>query len=252
MKTTLGLIEGFDELFRVNYSAYEDPSTTLFPLTMLKAAVSLSSLGYNGQRDVAIVAANILKTLSVEDYEAFTAAYEIPGIVRDLLLTDNPWPVFESVAIDITDLAPADAAAYRRRKRLEVDRFAEEAALKLVTGGTRKIMTYQAKAEEALRYLAHVEDDAEFEGDPEDYPLLNGEVGVTGNNMLEVAEVINGRRQIWTTAAAELEGATMLAKSLIANPATDIADIPGIVETSNAACNTAVQNAILAVIAMDS
>lgn len=108
----------------------------------------------------------------------------------------------ESVSLD--DLKSALKAS--------VDLQAEAERAKYITLGAGQAMTYQAKAAEAQRYI-------ESSG-LGSFPLLEAEVGVTGETLADVAFVVLSMHGQWQTIGAQIERARLSAKAAI-NAAAD-------------------------------
>lgn len=102
---------------------------------------------------------------------------------------------------------------YRSMGKAYVDGLAEGARAKYITLGAGQAMTYLQKAQEAKTYLET--------SDPVDsnFPLLSAEVGVTGNNVLSVATVVNDAFTQWQQIGGAIEAVRLSAKAAIATAA---------------------------------
>lgn len=94
----------------------------------------------------------------------------------------------------------------RQEAKKKVDNEAEKARLKLLTKGEGQMLVYENKAEEMLSFFS------QSNPNPEDFPLLNAEVGITGNDVNEVAQVVQQVRTNWKNAAAQIEANRLSAK----------------------------------------
>lgn len=113
------------------------------------------------------------------------------------------------------DLTPIKEAA-----KLEVDAAAEAYRLKWITPGSGQAMVYQEKAAQARAVLA---------GEPGTYPLIEAEIGITGDTAEEVAQIVLATAAQWTTIAAAIE-ATRLATKRAIDQATSEHQIKQLVE----------------------
>lgn len=95
-----------------------------------------------------------------------------------------------------------------------VDHVAEQQRLRFITAGAGQAMTYAQKAEEAGLCL-----DAAGP-DPEDYPLLAAEIGITANTLVGVAQVVATANAQWLQIGAAIEAARLSAKKAISEAET--------------------------------
>ena len=98
--------------------------------------------------------------------------------------------------------------------RRHVDEAAEHERLKYITAGAGQAMTYAQKAEEARRCL-----DAAGP-DPEDYPLLAAEIGITASTLVGVAQVVATANAQWLQIGAAIEAARLSTKKAISEAET--------------------------------
>lgn len=89
----------------------------------------------------------------------------------------------------------------------QIDDEAEAARLRYITGGAGQAMTYQQKAAEAVVLLADVDPQ------PEDYPLLAAEIGITAATLLGVAQVVFEAHQGWRQIGAQIEALRLNGKA---------------------------------------
>lgn len=97
----------------------------------------------------------------------------------------------------------ASAAAY-------IDAAAGRARAQFITVAPGQEMTYLEKVIQARAY------GADLDPDVEDYPLLYGEIGITGESAAEVAGVILGRYALWQQIGAVIEATRLTAKRDVA------------------------------------
>lgn len=104
--------------------------------------------------------------------------------------------------------------ALKRQLKASIDEAAEAERLKYITAGAGQAMTYQQKSDEAKRYLAASDPDAD------DYPLLSAEVGVTAADLAGVAQVVNAAFAQWQVIGAAIEKTRLATKAAIDAAAT--------------------------------
>jgi hypothetical protein len=109
----------------------------------------------------------------------------------------------------MTSLARARAIWSRN-----VDMQAEGARLAWITPGAGQAAVYLMKREEAMAFAAAADPD------PDDYPLLGAEVGITAPTLGEVAAIVTALADAWTQAAAAIEVIRLGAKRAIAEAET--------------------------------
>ena len=90
-----------------------------------------------------------------------------------------------------------------------VDRAAEQARRKYITAGAGQAMTYVQKADEAKRFLAAEDPQAD------DYPLLAAEIGITGPEIGDVAAIVSIAHQNWQQIGAAIEASRLGTKKAI-------------------------------------
>ena len=114
------------------------------------------------------------------------------------------------------DLAPLRTAAKAR-----VDAEAEQARLVVITPGSGQAMVYAQKYEEAVAFLA----DPTLT--PNEVPHIFREVGITGDDPWQVAQVVVNMRHQWQLVSSSIEGARLEAKKRI-----DEAHTPAAIEAA--------------------
>lgn len=106
------------------------------------------------------------------------------------------------------DLGPS-LATLKVTLAAKVDADAEAARLLWITPGSGQALTYEQKRAEAERMAA---DPAP---QPEAYPLLAAEVGITANTLAAVGTLVRARAAAWTAIAAQIESLRLQAKAAI-------------------------------------
>ncbi|WP_374374533.1 hypothetical protein [Dongia sp.] len=105
---------------------------------------------------------------------------------------------------------PVTIEALRHSSSALVDAEAGKARSRFITVTAGQEMTYLEKVTQARAF------GADEDPDVEDYPLLAGEVGITGDSLTEVAGVILGRYAQWQQIGAVIEQRRLAAKRDIA------------------------------------
>ncbi|AGN34401.1 hypothetical protein [Rhizobium sp. P007] len=93
--------------------------------------------------------------------------------------------------------------------KIRIDAAAEAERLKYITSGAGQALTYMQKSDEARRYLAADEPDAD------DYPLLSAEVGITAPDIHGVAVIVSAAFSQWQQIGAAIEAARLGGKASI-------------------------------------
>lgn len=107
----------------------------------------------------------------------------------------------------IEALPPIGLETIRRSLKADIDAAAEAERGRYITPGSGQAMTYQAKADEARRYIER--------GGLGEYPLLNAEVGVTGETLQQVAQIVANLHAQWQIAGGLIERVRLSAKASI-------------------------------------
>lgn len=87
-----------------------------------------------------------------------------------------------------------------------VDANAEQIRLQFVTPGAGQMLAYQEKVREAEAYLLD---------ELASVPHLEAEVGITGESVYHVAQIVLGLRDYWKTVSAAIERTRLQAKASI-------------------------------------
>lgn len=103
--------------------------------------------------------------------------------------------------------------ALKNSLKAAVDEAAEAERLKYITPGAGQAMTYQRKVEEGRRVIATVA--ASDEIDAADYPLLSASVGIDGNTLADVAQLVIQMDAAWAQVGAAIEAVRLGAKKAI-------------------------------------
>lgn len=93
--------------------------------------------------------------------------------------------------------------------KAQIDAQAEQERLKYITPGAGQAMTYSRKVEQARAVLAA------SNPVPEDYPMLATSIGIDGEDLISVANVIIGMNAAWETIGSAIELARLSAKRAI-------------------------------------
>lgn len=151
---------------------------------------------------------------------AQTTFQDLEEVLTDQTFVPTRWPVddtgqqtlealSEVLALHGLRLGPIDVDGLKAQLRTAIDDAAEEQRLRYITGGAGQAMTYAQKAEEARLCL-----DAAGP-DPEDYPLLAAEIGITASTLVGVAQVVATANAQWLQIGAAIEAARLSAKKAI-------------------------------------
>jgi hypothetical protein len=120
-------------------------------------------------------------------------------------------------ALDAAD-APAPLDQVRAAALAQIDQLAGLARARFITVAAGQDMTYLEKVRQAQAVVDAI---------PGTYPLIAGEVGLTGETEAAVAQVILGRYAAWQQIGAVIEHTRLTAKRDVAQ-AADAAAIAGI------------------------
>lgn len=124
------------------------------------------------------------------------------AIIADMtgrpLCTDRPAP----------PLAETQARALTR-----IDHSAEQVRGRYLTPGSGQALVYQRKAAEAEALLQTISDGLEIE--PDRYPHLAAEVGITAASLAEVGGVVQVQAEAWAQLSARIESVRLAAKAAV-------------------------------------
>lgn len=107
----------------------------------------------------------------------------------------------------VEPVPPVDLAALKRELRAGIDAAAEVERSRYITPGAGQALTYQGKAAEAERYIQT--------SGAGDYPLLAAEVGVTGETLQQVAQIVANLHAQWQMIGGAIERARLTAKAAV-------------------------------------
>ena len=101
----------------------------------------------------------------------------------------------------------------RKAAKAAIDAQAEELRLRLLTAGAGMALVYESKRTEAVKASGVVAGG----GTPAeaDFPLLAAEIGITGDDVADVATAVLETAARWTLAAAAIEAARLAAKRAV-------------------------------------
>lgn len=91
----------------------------------------------------------------------------------------------------------------------KVDADAEAARLLWITAGSGQALTYEQKRAEAERMAT------DPTPQPDAYPLLAAEVGITADTLAAVGALVRARAAAWTAIAAQIESLRLQAKAAV-------------------------------------
>lgn len=135
-----------------------------------------------------------------------------PGIATAFIecteVVQEGW-AYDGASFAAPEFEPVDLSVIKAGLRAAVDGAAEQERLKYITPGTGQAMTYQQKADEALRFFAEQNSVAG------NYPLLSAEVGITASDLAGVAQVVKTAYERWQAIGALIEAARLGAKKAI-------------------------------------
>lgn len=105
----------------------------------------------------------------------------------------------------------------KRRAEAQVDALADAARQAWASPAPTQYPIYDRKYAEAKDYLAGLPEVDE----PEDYPFVMAEVGITADTPLEVATIIKTMGDAWYAISVEIETIRLSAKKAIRNAASE-------------------------------
>lgn len=105
-------------------------------------------------------------------------------------------------------VTPRDLATVKAETKARIDREAEEARLRYITGGAGQALEYQEAAEEAARYAAT--------GGAGAYPMLQSSVEAgEAPDLATAATLIGARENAWATIGANIRKLRLTAKRAV-------------------------------------
>lgn len=121
----------------------------------------------------------------------------------------------------------APLQALKDQAIIRIDSEAEKARLLWITPGAGQAAAYLLKKEEANAFLALSPQD-QAAAQPQDWPMLASEIGITSETLLGVAQVVRGMYQLWVGVASAIENTRLGAKAAV-TAATSVAQIDAVV-----------------------
>jgi len=118
-----------------------------------------------------------------------------------------------------------DYEKLRSDAKRHIDMMADHARSKFTTPGITQAAVYNAKLDQARRFL-------DMGGEPETYPLLNNEVGITGPSISIVADMIIAKYNSWCRAVGHIEKVRLTRKQMVSAAADDIHVIKALAENT--------------------
>jgi len=122
--------------------------------------------------------------------------------------------VTDNEVVERADLEEIPLVEVKDRLFRQIDGEAEQCRLKYITAGAGQAMTYQRKFEQAERFIS---DSAPV---PQNYPLLAASVGIEGDDLYQVAQLVLNMSAMWEAVAGQIETARLGAKALVATSET--------------------------------
>lgn len=119
-------------------------------------------------------------------------------VVDDSQVTRN-WVVEDLVSL----------ADFKTQLKKQIDDAAEVIRSRYITGGYGQAMTYMQKKEEAIGFFNDEAPEAS------NYPMLTSLIGVDGDSLVEVAQLVRNRYEQWIQLGAAIETIRLSAKRAI-------------------------------------
>lgn len=107
-------------------------------------------------------------------------------------------------------LPPVDLDNLKSALKAQIDEQAETERLRYITPGAGQALTYEQKRQEAKRYL---ETDDPQDGD---FPMLQASLGIEGESLRAVAELITANNAQWLLIGAAIERVRLASKMAVA------------------------------------
>lgn len=151
------------------------------------------------------------KILWTAEYgDGVTAASGAHIIVDDPITDIDRWIVRNRELIAVTEITEGA----RMEAIAAVNRLRGETRARFITVLPGQDMVYLDKERAALACLA------DPDPDPDDYPGLIAEVGVTGGSLYEVAQIVANLAAYWRGVSAQIENVAMTAIGAISEAST--------------------------------
>lgn len=112
----------------------------------------------------------------------------------------------------------------KQRAVSQIERMAEAARLTFITNGSGQALVYQAKKEEAVRFLqTYASSTAAETAVTENWPMLGAELNITAPTLWVIAQTVNYLANSWIGAAAMIETQRLTAKNAVVTALTETA-----------------------------
>lgn len=160
---------------------------------------------------------------AIVDITNFANKEDVPNAHKD----------YTVVGTDLVFSPIAPTVEQRTHAKREVDRIAEDARLRYITGGAGQATTYVYKAMECQKYK-----DAGYPamGSPSEYPWIQAEMAATGGTAVQVADGILALAAAWETVGTSIETIRRTGKIAI-DAATSVTDLETARDTAVATLN---------------
>jgi len=142
--------------------------------------------------------------------EAFTKDYGAYRISNKELSFEDGTPPDEEITVKLLEIVKNNAYNL-------ADIMAERERLKYIPNGTGLALTYMYKAEQAEKFIAATDPD------PDDYPVIKVEIGITASTAEGVALAILEKKAQLVSLSAMIEGKRLTFKKQIAEASTKAA-----------------------------
>ena len=157
-------------------------------------------------------------------YDGLYTVMEVSAVSEIAMIGSGTYRIDDNNQIVATVIVP-ELEEVRAKAILGIDINAEQARLKFVTPGSGQALVYQAKKEEAVKFLLLYNNGTDAQAAKnEDWPLISAELGVTADSLWLVAQTINYLANSWVDVAAKIEAIRLKLKDEV-NKAQSVDDI---------------------------
>lgn len=132
---------------------------------------------------------------------------------------DSPGEFYDNTAINpnlvgntlnyVRTWTPQDLSVVQKELCRRVDSAADSLQLEYITPGFGQAMVYQRKTEELSQLKADTKPDVK------NYPLLSASIGIEGDSLSAIADVVEKATDLWVSAAKNIENVRLSSKKLI-------------------------------------
>lgn len=157
-------------------------------------------------------------------------AVAITNAQLQMMMMEPGQYIFTNGGFALVPAAPS-LSSIQSASGAQIDAAAERCRGQFITTGLGQMLVYQAKAAQAAAFLAAYPTDAAAASaaiNPNNWPLLQDEVGITGRDLWSVAVAVTEIQGGWLVIAAMIEQMRLGAKAAI-NAATSAAVISAVV-----------------------